>query len=139
MRTRLFIALFLTAFVSSSAIAAPRIVFSGTPSKKMQNAAIQCDHFEVPDFDPTKFKLIITEENGRYFWTTRDDTELTKVVNSTGAYTTYIANNGVGFVRIQDHATTAVLHSKIPSYTYDYMEILLQGLTTITYFGSADK
>ncbi len=139
MKLKIYLLLISLFILIHKAEAAPKIIFSGSPINKSVNSGLEVQSGEVPTAEKNKYKLVITEEDGKYFWTTRDNNELTRIVNNTGMYVTYVAKNGSGFIRVQDPSATATLHDKIPAYQYDYMEVLLQGLIIITYFGSADN
>lgn len=133
--TVIFVTLLLLA--SNIATAAPRIVFSGTPELRINDMVVARSETQVASDQRSKFKVVITEDNGRFFWTTRENNEMSRSIN--GAYVTYTATNGTGYVRVEDSAAHRMMESKVAAYRFDYKEHLQQGLTSVTYYGKADK
>jgi len=95
--------------------------FQGTPEKLSQSKSIE-------------YKCTITKVDNKYYWTTRENVEL--IPRQSGIYTTFFATNGAGYVRIIDPEMKKIIFNK-GDQSYDYMEHLLLGLSTISYYGTS--
>ena len=77
----------------------------------------------------------IVERGGRYYWASREMTEVSKTVS--GVFTTYMALNGSGYVRTGfdglEELANVFRDEERP--TVLYTEHLLNGFTSITYVG----
>jgi len=136
--SKLLLSIFAMCFVlETTANAAPRIAFSGTPEIRFTDLVIERSENPLTTDERSKFKVVITEDRGRYFWTTRDNIEVS--LSLSGAYTTYTAMNGSGYLRIEDPTAHQLMESKAPAYRFDYKEHLQQGLTSVTYYGRRDR
>jgi hypothetical protein len=119
---KLAIALFaLAAALDASAQA--RTVFAGIPSVKVTESGTQRAVENIPREKAANLSIVISEIGGKYYWATRDNRELARSVS--GAFTTYTAVDGVGYVRVA-----------APGGRFDYVEHLLIGLSSVTYYGS---
>lgn len=69
----------------------------------------------------------------KFYWATRENVEL--IPRRSGIYTIFVAVNGSGYIRIIGPEMKKIIFKKgeIP---YDYMEHLLLGLSTISYYGT---
>ncbi len=81
-----------------------------------------------------EFKCTITKIEDQYYWTTRENLEL--IPTRSGAYITFVATNGAGYIKIIDPEIKNDPTSGEWG-PYDYMEHLLLGLSTVTYFGKS--
>ncbi len=82
-------------------------------------------------------ECVIRQVGDKYFWASRDNVELGKV--DSGAYITFMALNGSGYVRIVKPEGKPAASLMSPSeYHYDYVEHLLIGLRSVTYYGKSD-
>lgn len=115
--------------------AAEEIVFTGIPRIKIfiENGS-QGTPEKLSQAESTEYKCTITKLDNKYYWTTRENVELIR--HKSGAYTTFVATNGAGYVRIIDPGTKEILF-KEGRQPYDYMEHLLLGLSTISYYGTS--
>ena len=81
-------------------------------------------------------RCVVSEVGGRYYWATRQNKELIR--RSAGAFITYSAIDGSGYVRVIDPAFKATVALVSPTESrFDYVEHLLIGLRTVTYYGKA--
>lgn len=74
--------------------------------------------------------------DGKYYWATRDNLELIRV--QSGAYSTFFATNGAGYVRVIDPNKKDV--ASLAGNTeaeFDYVEHMLLGLRSVTYYGDS--
>lgn len=116
--------------------AAQQIEFEGTPFKRVQNSFENRQTFDLDADERGEFSVRIVQEGENYFWATRDNTPMVKV--ESGIYVTYIAANGSGFVRtLNETARDAFLQAPDNNIIgqITYIEHLLLGLESITYYG----
>ena len=110
-----------------------KIVFTGIPQIKI---LIENGSQRKPEkLSPAKskeYKCTITEVDNKYYWTTRENVELIPIQR--GIYTTFLATTGAGYVRIINPEMKKIVF-KESEQPYDYMEHLVLGFSTITYYG----
>ncbi len=79
---------------------------------------------------------MISVDNGHYYWRSRGNVEL--ILVSSSAYTTYFVLNGSGMIRvINTNSKDAAALSSETKAKFDYVEHLLLGLRSVTYYGIA--
>jgi len=112
-----------------------KIVFSGMPKMKISEAGTSRVVDEMSGAKAIEFKCTITKIEDKYYWATRESKEM--VLTRSGAFITFIAVNGSGYVRIinPDLKEMASLMGETEE-KFDYIEHLLLGLKTITYYGN---
>ena len=73
-----------------------------------------------------------------YFWKTRNNVEL--ILIQSGAFATFVATSGAGYVRVilPDLKEAASLMDETEK-KYDYVEHMLIGLRSITYYGNSGQ
>jgi hypothetical protein len=120
---------------SNLAYAQSQTVFSGIPSVKISEGGTE----RTPEILPREIAInlvcTISQIGGRYYWATRENTEMVRQVS--GAFVTYVAINGSGYVRVIDKngkAPTSLMSST--EMKFDYVEHLLIGLRSMTYYGN---
>ena len=78
---------------------------------------------------------VMRSANG-YLWASRNNVPLVK--QESGAYVTYVANTGAGYIRVLNPAMRRAVQS-MPTEQRDkeflYMEHMVNQLGSITYFG----
>ena len=81
-------------------------------------------------------KMHVVEENGRFFWASRDMKELFRVAR--GSTTTYRTADGNGYIKMIDSSrlNQEMLKSLGGNSETHYIEHFSVGLTTFTYQGS---
>ena len=117
---------------------AEEIVFSGTPIVKISEAGLDRVVENIKGERAMDFRCVISKVGEKYYWLTRENKELVKI--SSGAYDTFVALNGSGYVRIipKDMKGAASLLGGTEG-KFDYVEHLLLGLRSVTYYGNATK
>ena len=114
MVNKLILLFFFTTFCYSE-----NITFIGYPDRKVEiSSPIDVIKTKVTKID--EFKVLISQDNDDYFWSSRNNVRLIKIEN--GFFITYVAEKGQGYIRI----CTA---------TKTYVEHLTLGLSSISYFG----
>ena len=116
--------------------ASEQIVFTGVPRIKVSEGGVERTPEQVSDQKAKQLKCTITEMDGKYYWATRDNLELIRV--QSGAYSTFFATNGAGYVRVIDPNKKDV--ASLAGNTeaeFDYVEHMLLGLRSVTYYGDS--
>lgn len=122
--------------VSISSFASEQIVFTGIPETKISEGGVERLPEQISSEKAMGLKCTITEIDGKYYWTTRENLELVRV--QSGAYVTFLAQNGSGYVRIinpimkEEASLAGSTEAK-----FDYVEHLLLGLKSVTYYGNS--
>lgn len=80
---------------------------------------------------------MITEEERKFYWASRRHVEMGAVRN--GPFTTYVALNGTGYVRVFDRNVAGNTSVTPAKEQFDYVEHILLGLRSVTYYGSLLK
>lgn len=113
-----------------------KIVFTGIPEVKISEAATSRIPETLSGKKAIEYKCTITKIDDRYYWTTRKNIELIAI--EFGAYITFVASNGSGYVRIiAPEMKEIVAAIDEVGGKYDYIEHLLLGLRTISYYGKS--
>ena len=112
------------------------IVFSGVPVVKISEGGTSRVTEDLKGAKASEAECAITKIEDKYLWKTRNNVELFLVQN--GAFITFVATNGSGYVRIipSDFKEAASLMDETEK-KYDYIEHLLIGLRSVTYYGRA--
>ena len=101
------------------------IIENGIPTREVLTPAEQ-----------QEFIMRVVEQDGRYFWTSREMTEMSRI--ESGVYITYTALNGSGFVKVYSEEMRRLIEL-LPEADrrseVRYIEHVSLGLTTITYVG----
>lgn len=113
-----------------------KIVFTGIPEIKISEGGTNRIPEKLPKAKAMEFKCTITKIEDKYYWTTRENVEMISI--QSGAFITFLASNGSGYVRIinpdMKDATSLMGDTE---EKFDYIEHLLLGLKTITYYGKS--
>src|SRR4030066_538055 len=126
------------AIVYSNAFAESETIFSGVPMTKSNEGGISRGSQELERKDAINLACVISKIEGKYYWATRENKEMNKF--ESGAFETYVAVDGSGYVRAirPDMKEVASLMDKTEE-RYDYVEHLLIGLRSVTYYGERNK
>ena len=124
---------------SSLVFAEESIIFTGIPKIKISEGGVSRIPENVTKDKAFQFKCTITKMDDKYYWTSRNNVELLSI--DSGAFITYWAANGSGYVRVTKPAMRAEMKrvSAIvgdPEAEFDYVEHLLLGLKSVTYYGT---
>jgi hypothetical protein len=114
-------------------------VFQGRPMVRIGEGGLGHKEGAIEHLSPAEaeqYQCVIHNKGGRYYWASRENKELVRT--SSGSFMTFMARDGSGYVRIipPDRKAAAALMSETAN-KYDYIEHLLMGLVTITYYGVA--
>ena len=133
----IFFTLIILAF-AFPLFAQEEIIFTGIPETKISEGGTNRTQEKLSKAKAIECKYTITKFEDKYYWTTRENVELTPV--SSGAFITFLASNGSGYVRIinPEMKSMASLMGDTEK-KFDYIEHLLLGLKTISYYGKSTK
>lgn len=125
---------FLVIFVAHNFALAQNIVFSGRPNVKISESGIARSIEDLSPIQSKNYSCVISEIDGVYYWTSRNNKRLVRV--SISAFTTYIATDGSGYIRvIEPNLKDAAALASSTEERFDYSEHLTFGLRAITYYG----
>lgn len=133
---RLLLPLVISILLSASAFGQAATVFKGRPTAKISEGGVSRIPEQLSRDQAVNLECAISEIGGRYYWASRENTELIRT--ESGAFITFVARNGSGYIRIIKPALKAA--ASLMSETeakFDYVEHLLIGLASVTYYGVA--
>jgi len=111
-------------------------VFSGVPSLKISEGGVERTPAQLERQDAVNLGCVISKIGEYYYWASRENTAMVRVEN--GAFITYVAANGSGYVRVvvPGMKSAASLMGETEA-KFDYVEHLLIGLKSVTYYGNS--
>ena len=114
------------------------IVFTGIPEIKISEGGINRLPEHLAKDKAINFKCTITKIDDKYYWTSRQNVELIPITS--GAFITYWAVNASGYVRVvrpgmKEEVRKIGAIARDPEESFDYVEHLLIGLRSVTYYG----
>ena len=128
--------LLLAAAVLAPSVWAADIEFEGTPSVKVEVHEGVAQTQTVPQQRAREVGVRVMRSANGYLWASRNNVPLVK--QESGAYVTYVANTGAGYIRVLNPAMRRAVQS-MPTEQRDkeflYMEHMVNQLGSITYFG----
>jgi hypothetical protein len=135
--SKVFILFATVALYAGLAYAESRTIFTGTPIVKISEGGSSRIPEKLEMEKVANLKCILSKIDGQYFWASRENTKLLRV--DSGAFITFVAPNGSGYVRIinPELKETASMMSETEE-EFDYVEHLLIGLRSVTYYGKTE-
>jgi hypothetical protein len=126
--------------IASPLFAKEEIVFTGMPEIKISEGGVNRVPENLTKDKAIKFKCTITKIDDKYYWTSRENVELIPIAS--GAFITYWAVNGSGYVRVikpemKEEVKKIGAMAGDPEEKFDYVEHLLLGLKSVTYYGKS--
>ena len=117
-----------------------KIVFTGIPIIKISEGGTSRVPETLSKTKAIEYKCTITKIDDKYYWTTRENVELIPI--SSGAFITFWAVNATGYVRIVKPEMKGIVKDfgsmmGDPEEKFDYVEHLLVGLKSVTYYGKS--
>ena len=74
------------------------VVFMGKPLLKVNEKGVTRSIENISKNDQLEYIVTITMSENKYFWASRNNVELIRVLS--GAYTNFIAVNGAGYIKV---------------------------------------
>jgi hypothetical protein len=113
------------------------VVFEGTPNVKVEVAEGTSETTRLRPERAKELTVRITKTATGYAWSSRNNVPMTRT--ESGAYVTYMATTGAGYVRVLSPAMRKALEA-LPKEKRDkeftYMEHMTHQLGSVTYFGN---
>ena len=111
-------------------------VFHGTPLLKISEGGTERAPESLSRERAANLGCVISVIGKDHYWASRENKGLVRREN--GAFVTFIAVDGSGYVRIVNPRMKSEASSMGPTETeFDYVEHLLIGLRSVTYYGIA--
>ena len=137
---RITLMLVLILLNTSPLFAGESIIFTGIPEIKISEGGLSRIPENINSEKALGYKCTISKLDDKYLWTTRENTELIPV--ESGSYITFLAVNGSGYIRVikpdmKDVVKQMGAMAGDPEEKFDYVEHLLLGLKSITYYGTS--
>lgn len=111
-----------------------RTVLRGVPTFKITEAGTERTPEKLAPDRAAGFIVVVSRVGDKYLWASRENKELVRI--ELGAFITYVAVNGSGYIRvIAPGMKEAVSLMGDTEVEYDYVEHLLVGLKSVTYYG----
>ena len=130
----LFLSLLFLIFLGSVSFAQSGTIFSGMPTIKISEGGIDRFPEKLARKDVANLKCIISKIGEKYYWASRENAEMVR--QESGAFVTFLAINGSGYVRIiSPGMKEAASLMGGTEANFDYVEHLLTGLRSVTYYG----
>lgn len=108
--------------------------FTGIPSVKITEGGIERNAEKVEQSKASSVACIVKEIDGKFFWETRGNKPLVKI--DSGAFVIFLAVDGSGYIRlIKPSLKEAASVMSNTEKNYDYVEHLILGLRSVTYYG----
>jgi hypothetical protein len=122
---------------SAFTITQSRTVFRGVPEVKISEGGYDRLVENLKRSEAINLTCVVSQIDGKYYWASRENRELVR--REAGAFITYIAPDGSGYIRLiaPGSKENASLMSDAEA-KYDYVEHLLVGLRSVTYYGRAE-
>jgi hypothetical protein len=113
------------------------VIFTGAPSVKVTEGGVERNSENLVQARAKDAICVIMEIEGKFFWASRDNKQLVKI-DTGGAFLIFLAADGSGYIRVikKDLKEAASLMSATER-TFDYVEHLLLGLRSVTYYGKS--
>lgn len=120
--------------IAATVHAQSTVVFKGLPVVKISEGGVSRVPENITRDRAVNVKCIISKTGGSYYWASRENVKLSRI--DSGAFFTFVAENGSGYIRLvnPDLKDAASLMSETEA-KYDYIEHLLIGLRSVTYYG----
>jgi len=120
--------------IAATVHAQSTVVFKGLPIVKISEGGVSRVPENITRDRAVNVKCIIRKSGGSYYWASRENVKLLRI--DSGAFFTFVAENGSGYIRLvnPELKDAASLMSETET-KYDYIEHLLIGLRSVTYYG----
>jgi hypothetical protein len=134
MRTLLIVGIALVLCGAIGATQGATTVFKGRPSMKITEGGVERLPEELPRERAINLECVISQIGDTYYWASRENVEMARVESR--AFVIYLALNGSGYVRmIRPEFKKAASLMSPTEEQFDYVEHLLIGLKSVTYYG----
>ena len=116
----------------------PVTVFKGVPIVKISEGGIERQPESLRRERAVNLACVISKIGDDYYWASRENTRMVWI--ESGAFITYVAVNGSGYVRvIQRSMKQAAALMGETEAKFDYVEHMVIGLKSVTYYGQDES
>ena len=123
-------------FFLTVAAQAQSTTFTGLPTVKITESGVERSAEKLDRATASTLFCVINEKDGKFYWETRGNKPLLKI--DSNVFVIYVAIDGSGYVRVlKPEFKKAAASISATEKNYDYVEHMLLGLRTITYYGIA--
>ncbi|MEY3100185.1 MAG: hypothetical protein RIS63_1084 [Bacteroidota bacterium] len=123
-------------FFITVAAQAQSTTFTGLPILKITEGGVERSAEKLDRATASTLFCVINEKDGKFYWETRGNKPLLKI--DSNEFVIYVAVDGSGYVRVlKPEFKQAAASISATEKNYDYVEHMLLGLRTITYYGIA--
>jgi hypothetical protein len=132
---QMFSAMLILLTLSNFAWAKSETVYEGKPIIKISESSEDRVKENISLIEAWKQKCIISKRDNNYYWASRNNVELIPV-DSGGAFITFIAVTGSGYIRVIKPEWKEMASVLSPTEKkYDYVEHINFTLRSIAYYG----
>ena len=125
-------------FLCSSICNAQVLSFVGIPAVRISEGGVERFAEKLEQSKSMELVCVIKEIDGKFIWASRENKPLVKIDNG-GAFLIFLAVDGSGYIRqIKPNFKNAASLMSSTEKSFDYIEHLLLGLRTVTYYGMAN-
>jgi hypothetical protein len=125
-------------FMCSSVCNAQVLSFVGVPAVRISEGGVERFAEKLEQSKSKEFVCVVKEIDGKFIWASRENKPLVKI-DTGGAFVIYVAVDGSGYIRqIKPNFKNAASLMSSTEKSFDYIEHLLLGLRTVTYYGMAN-
>jgi len=126
--------------LASPLFAKEEIIFTGIPEIRISEGGTSRVPETLSKNRAIEHKCTITRIDEKYYWATRENVELIPIAK--GAFITFWAVNANGYIRIVKPEIKGIVKEfgsmmGDPEEKFDYVEHLLVGLKSVTYYGKS--
>ncbi|HEX8154511.1 MAG TPA: hypothetical protein VF698_15360 [Thermoanaerobaculia bacterium] len=123
-----------TSIIAASLSAQSATVFRGRPSVKISEGGFERRPETLGREKSVNLECVISKIGDDYYWASRENVAMVPV--ESGAFITYVAINGTGYVKLIKPAMKEVAALMgAAEERFDYVEHLTFGLKSVTYYG----
>ena len=125
-------------FLCSNICNAQVLSFVGVPAVRISEGGVERFAEKLEQSKSMELACVVKEIDGKFIWASRENKPLVKI-DTGGAFIIYVAVDGSGYIRqIKPNFKNAASLMSSTEKSFDYIEHLLLGLRTITYYGMAN-
>ena len=115
---------------------AEEVIFAGTPIVKISEGGASRVAEDLKGAKAEEAECVILKVGDKYLWKTRNNVEMSQI--ESGAFVTFVAISGAGYVRIiPPNLKEAASLMDETEKKYDYVEHMIIGLKSVTYYGKS--
>jgi hypothetical protein len=136
MKRCLFLAAAMLVGVTTNTVAQSKSIFAGIPTIKISEGGTERNPEALTRLQAANVHCVISQIGDDYYWASRENKPLVLIEGV--AFITFIAADGSGYIRVtMPNRKKAAAVTGGTEAEFDYVEHLLIGLRSVTYYGKA--